>query len=116
MESVQFEWDSDILTPAAHQVLARAYRTIEDNKDYLVYIEGHASSEGAYEYNQDLSERRARVVFEYLANHGIPRARLWAKGFSSSVPLQSNGTLDGRVANRRVIFRLEAMTAEGGAK
>lgn len=46
-----------------------------DNKGFRMQIEGHASSEGAYDRNQTLSEKRADTVLEYLVIDGIDRRR-----------------------------------------
>jgi outer membrane protein OmpA-like peptidoglycan-associated protein len=51
-----------------------------------------------------LSEQRATAVLEYLTSHGIANDRLVSKGFSSSVPRDTNGTVAGRENNRRVEF------------
>ena len=73
-----------------------------------VGIEGHTDSVGPAEYNQILSERRARAVMEVLVNEfGIPPRRMMAKGFGESQPTDSNATREGRARNRRVIANLE---------
>jgi len=80
-----------------------------------VAIEGHASSEGADDHNQALSNRRADAVLEYVADHGVARDRLVSKGFSSSRPVESNTTQSGREANRRVEFVVHfIILKEGG--
>jgi outer membrane protein OmpA-like peptidoglycan-associated protein len=85
-------------------VLDEVAQALKDNKSFRVQIEGHSSSEGGDGHNQTLSEQRAEAVLDYLIGKGIPRERLVSKGFSSSVPIDSNATSAGREANRRVEF------------
>jgi outer membrane protein OmpA-like peptidoglycan-associated protein len=47
---------------------------------------------------------RASAVLGYLADHGVAKDRLASKGFSSSVPIDTNATSAGRENNRRVEF------------
>ncbi|GFO62761.1 OmpA family protein [Geomonas paludis] len=66
-------------------------------------IEGHTDSVGTAEYNLDLSKRRAQAVVDYMvANCGIDRSRLEARGYGLARPVASNATDEGRQANRRI--------------
>ena len=65
-------------------------------------IEGHTDSVGSEEYNQQLSEKRASAVREYLVQQGIAGGSVTAKGFGKSRPVVSNATAEGRQRNRRV--------------
>ncbi|MEM6708390.1 MAG: OmpA family protein [Pseudomonadota bacterium] len=72
-------------------------------------IEGHTDDTGAESYNQQLSERRAQSVYNYLINQaGIPAARLTYVGYGESRPISSNDTNEGRQRNRRVSAVLSA--------
>jgi len=103
-DRIQFGLNSPRIEQASHPVLDEAVRALQDNKGFRVRVEGHASSEGGEEHNQELSEDRARSVLDYLVTHGVDRQRLVSKGFSSSRPVESNTTASGREANRRVEF------------
>lgn len=106
-ERIQFAWDKFDIQPVSYPVLNEVVKVLNDNKTFNVLIEGHASSEGLTEHNQELSENRAAAVLQYLVNHGVDITRLSSKGYGSSVPLESNDTLEGREANRRVVFDVE---------
>ena len=54
--------------------------------------------------NTWFSQARAAAVLDYLAAKGVERERLTAKGFGPTHPIGSNGTPEGRAANRRVAF------------
>ena len=103
-EKIQFEHDSPVLETVSHPLLNEVAKVLQDNKTLRVEIDGHASSEGEEDHNQALSEGRARAVLDFLADKGIARNRLSAKGFSSSQPISSNTTEAGRETNRRVEF------------
>jgi outer membrane protein OmpA-like peptidoglycan-associated protein len=103
-EKLFFEWDQARLQPESFPVLDEVVVALKENASFKVQIDGHASSEGTYDHNQTLSEKRAEAVLDYLATHGIDRGRLVSKGFSSSVPVATNTTEAGREANRRVEF------------
>jgi len=65
-------------------------------------IYGHTDSTGSATYNQELSEKRARAVVNYLVDKGIHRNRLTVKGFGEGKPTATNSTRKGRQENRRV--------------
>ena len=76
----------------------------EDVKQIL--IEGHTDSDGSYEYNLELSERRAKVVAEYCVSlRPELEPYLTIKGCAYDEPvLRSDGTED-KDASRRVVFK-----------
>ena len=57
---------------------------------------------GPAEYNQQLSENRAKAVKQHLENKGVDVSQLTAKGYGASNPIASNDTVEGRQENRRV--------------
>ena len=75
-------------------------------------ITGHTDAVGTFEYNQTLSENRARSVTRYLASKGISNNRLKDAGLSESTHVAINRTSDnrdapdGRALNRRVQFKV----------
>ena len=68
----------------------------------LVTVEGHTDSDGSNAYNQNLSERRALRVSNYLSSQGVNGQRLIARGYGETQPIASNGTSAGKAQNRRV--------------
>jgi outer membrane protein OmpA-like peptidoglycan-associated protein len=67
-----------------------------------IMIEGHTDNKGAEDYNQKLSERRARAVEKRLQELGVKGARLTTKGYGLQQPIASNDSEAGRQENRRV--------------
>ena len=115
-QKIQFEWNQAVLQASSYPALDEIVQALKDNKSFRVQVGGYASSEGDDDRNQDLSEKRAEAVLDYLANHGIARSRLTSKGFSSSNPRQTNVTESGREANRRVEFILTFIILPDGTK
>ncbi len=114
-EKIQFAWDAATLQQASYPVLDEVVQALKDNTSFRVEVEGHTSSEGTDDHNQTLSEQRAQAVLDYLAAHGIARDRLGSKGFSSSVPVDTNATSAGRENNRRVEFVVHFNIVNKGA-
>ena len=115
-EKLYFAWNQATLQEASFPVLDEVVQALNDNKNFRVQVEGHSSSEGGDERNQSLSEKRAGAVLDYLAAHGIAKDRLISKGFGSSVPLDTNGTVAGRENNRRVEFVVNFIIVNDGSK
>lgn len=116
-EKIQFAWNEAKLEDASLPLLDEVAQALKDNKGFRVQVEGHTSSEGADDHNQALSERRAAAVLDYLEAHGVAKDRLVSKGFSSSVPIDSNATTAGRESNRRVEFVVYfILLNDGGAQ
>src|SRR5438445_11633878 len=70
--------------------------------DLRLEVDGHTDSVGSDAYNQQLSEKRAASVRDYLAQQGIPISSVVVRGFGKTQPVASNATAAGRQQNRRV--------------
>lgn len=77
--------------------------SLERTAGKRIVIAGHADATGSPQYNQVLSEARARAVRDYLANQfGIDPGRMETVGYGDSKPLPGTDPFDG--INRRVEF------------
>ena len=90
-------------------VNTRFYATLDDVAAVLnrydqstIDIIGHADSDGADDYNLDLSRRRASSVAQYLVNRNVLADRLYVDGRGENEPVASNATAEGKAMNRRV--------------
>ncbi len=100
---VLFATNSARIRPESTPTLLEIGTMLQANPDLRIAIEGHTDSDGATEFNQDLSERRAAAVLEYLVSEmKIDADRLEAMGFGETKPLTSNDTPEGKAQNRRV--------------
>jgi OmpA-OmpF porin, OOP family len=106
LDGVTFAFDSDVVTADERGTLREAVETLKRYPALRVEIAGHTDSVGSAAYNQNLSERRARSVLEYLVGAGIERDRLSARGYGQAEPVADNATDAGRAQNRRVELRV----------
>lgn len=102
---VQFDNNSSELRADSHAYLDKVVAKLNELPSVTGVIEGHTDSNGSDAYNQDLSERRAKSVLDYLASKGIAASRFTSKGLGESQPIADNATPEGRAQNRRVILR-----------
>lgn len=102
LEGVNFEFDSARLRPDAITILDEAVTVLNHRTDISVDVVGHTDSTGPAQYNQGLSERRAKSVYDYFISKGIATDRLTTKGYGETRPAYSNATREGRAKNRRV--------------
>ncbi|TWF50172.1 OmpA family protein [Neorhizobium alkalisoli] len=99
------------------QVIPPFYRTLDSvaivlnkfNKSYID-VNGHTDSTGSLQHNQDLSQRRAASVANYLGSRGVDQRRMSTMGFGPSQPVATNATPDGRALNRRVEVQIAPIT------
>jgi OOP family OmpA-OmpF porin len=97
-----FDTNSSYIKSGAYPLLDEVVTILAKNPQIKVEVQGYADNTGTAQYNQWLSERRAKRVMDYLLGKGIARERLQAKGYGSTQPVASNATEEGRAQNRRV--------------
>lgn len=97
-----FDFDKSVIKAQYLPYLDDVVKVLGDNPTLRIEIQGHTDSIGTEQYNQGLSERRAKAVKSYLENKGIKPERLTTKGFGESSPVNSNQSSEGRSKNRRV--------------
>lgn len=102
MSDVLFDTGSYTLKPGAREKLAKISGILLAHPGLNLQIEGHTDSVGSDEFNQQLSERRADSVRDFLAQQGVPASSITARGFGKTQPVASNDTPEGRQRNRRV--------------
>lgn len=100
---VLFAFDSDTIRENSFPDLDKIVNLLKSTP-VNVMIVGHADSTGPADYNQDLSERRAKSVMRYFVNKGVDSKKLKTVGFGETKPVADNGTREGRRRNRRVEF------------
>jgi len=102
MSDVLFDTGSYTLKPGAREKLAKISGIVLAHPGLSLQIEGHTDSVGSDEFNQQLSERRADSVRDFLAEQGVAPSTITAHGFGKTQPVASNDTAEGRQRNRRV--------------
>jgi outer membrane protein OmpA-like peptidoglycan-associated protein len=102
ISDVLFDTGQYTLRPAAREKLARVSGIVLAHPGLRLEVEGHTDSVGSDEFNQQLSEKRAAAVRDFLLQQGISINSVSARGFGKTVPVASNDTAAGRQLNRRV--------------
>jgi outer membrane protein OmpA-like peptidoglycan-associated protein len=103
VSGLYFASGSAQLLPESRPALERMAALMREHADWVVVIEGHTDNLGSAEFNLGLSNDRAANVRNALVrSFAIPAARLAAKGYGLTRPVETNATLEGRARNRRV--------------
>ncbi len=98
-----FDTNRDALKPDSKPTLEQIARLLKSNPGLKIIVTGHTDNQGAFDYNADLSRRRAAAVVTALAaDYGIAKDRLTPFGAGMSAPAATNSTDEGRAKNRRV--------------
>ncbi|MGB4882929.1 MAG: OmpA family protein [Neisseria sp.] len=79
-----FGFDKYNLRPEASETLNTLAQRLSDSKVESVRVEGHTDFMGSDKYNQELSEKRANTVSNYLVNRGVPAQKITAVGLGES--------------------------------
>jgi OmpA-OmpF porin, OOP family len=100
---IYFDTDKAVIKPESKPTLDEIAKLLRGQPQLGVVIVGHTDSQGNYDYNMELSRRRAEAVAaELTRSYQIAAARLRTAGVGFLAPVGSNATDDGRALNRRV--------------
>jgi OOP family OmpA-OmpF porin len=92
LKGVNFDFDKATLRPDAIAILNEAVEILKRYPELKVEVAGNTDQCGTAAYNQKLSERRAKVVYDYLVKNGIDSSRLAGPiGYGFSRPLEDKG-------------------------
>jgi len=105
---VLFDVDSAIVSPSARGTLEQVAQVLIEHPKTALVVQGHTDATGSEEHNQQLSERRADAVKNYLIGRGVDSVRMTAVGYGEGYPVASNDTESGRQLNRRVDLLIKA--------
>ncbi len=104
LNNVFFETDRFELKPESFIELDRLVYLLKNNPNIRIELSGHTDNIGSEKHNLDLSQSRAKVVYDYLISKSISAGRLQYKGYGESKPVSSNESEEGRRVNRRTEF------------
>ena len=107
LPDVLFEFDRATLTQSARRTCGEIGEVLRSSPARHISVEGNTDSVGSLNYNQRLSEDRARNVADELVNNGVPRRDISVIGYGETRPIASNKTEAGRERNRRVEVVIE---------
>ncbi|MEC8757743.1 MAG: OmpA family protein, partial [Bacteroidota bacterium] len=112
MVKVPFESNSSAITPGSLTVIDEYIVLLKENEFFDVEIGGHSSAPGDFYANQVLSEKRAKLVYEYLIAEGIEPERLTYRGYGESQLLDIRNTQEAHDKNRRIEFNVIGLNLE----
>ena len=104
--NVTFGFDQSNIQPQFYPVLNNVANTLRQYEQTVIEVAGHTDNPGAAAYNQQLSERRAQAVAQYLGGQGVNQQRIITVGAGMTRPIADNSTEAGRAQNRRVEITL----------
>ena len=105
---ILFDTGSAVLSEASQKTLIDLNRVLKNYPENIILVKGHTDSTGSAAYNQTLSEKRAKAVYDFILENGLKTSSLSYKGYASTQPIASNNTAEGRAKNRRVELSITA--------
>jgi outer membrane protein OmpA-like peptidoglycan-associated protein len=112
---ILFDFNSSALRPEARRTINEMAEVFERYADTTITVEGHADAIGSEDYNQNLSEKRAGSVANYIISQGVGSSRVIARGYGETQPVATNETPEGRQLNRRVEIQIKANPEQSGS-
>jgi outer membrane protein OmpA-like peptidoglycan-associated protein len=106
LNNIFFDTDKFEVGEKSTTELDKIGRFLKENPNIRVEISGHTDDQGADAYNQQLSQKRAKAVRDYLVGKGVDITRLKEIGYGAKKPLQPNDSEEHRQVNRRIEFRI----------
>lgn len=106
LKNIFFDFDKATLRIESTNELERLTKLMNENPGIKIELSGHTDNKGNAEYNQKLSEVRAKAVVDYLISKAIAANRLTYAGYGLTQPIAPNNTDEGRQLNRRTEFKI----------
>lgn len=99
---ILFDYNRSDLKPVAQENLTKLAAILNKYEDTNILIEGHTDSDGAEDYNLQLSQRRAQSVANHLSGQAVNATRCTLMGYGEAQPVAPNDTPANKALNRRV--------------
>ena len=106
LTQIYFKTDRSELLPGSIAELDELVEVLNKYPNMNIKVMGHTDSRNSETYNQKLSEKRAKAVYDYLISKGISKDRLEYEGYGVKYPVADNNTETGMQLNRRVQFKI----------
>ncbi len=92
LDNIYYDYNKWNIRTDAKPALDNLLRTLRRNP-IIIELGSHTDSRGTDDYNQELSNKRAKSAVDYIVSRGVKPSRITAKGYGESVPL--NRCIDG---------------------
>jgi peptidoglycan-associated lipoprotein len=103
---IHFGFDSYAIEGASRNDLEANSRTLSEQSDLRIVLEGHCDERGTAEYNMALGAERARAVKSALIAMGVASSRIETISYGEEIPLDPSQSEEAHAKNRRVHFAL----------
>jgi peptidoglycan-associated lipoprotein len=113
---IHFGFDSYAIEGASRNDLEANSRTLSEQGDLRIILEGHCDERGTAEYNMALGAERARAVKSALIAMGVASSRIETISYGEEIPLDSSQSDEAHSKNRRVHFALAGAKKAAGAE
>ena len=104
LNNIFFETNQFKLKPESQTELKQLLLMLEKNPALKIRLRGHTDNTGKADWNKQLSEQRAKAVYEWLLGKGIDISRISYEGLGATQPVADNNTEAGKAKNRRTEF------------
>ena len=105
---ILFAVGSSELSAGAKQTLIELNTVLKKYPENIIQVQGNTDSTGSASFNQTLSEKRAKAVYDFILANGLKTSGLTYVGFGATNPIASNDTEEGKAKNRRVELKIKA--------
>ena len=112
VSTLLFITNSNTISEYSKSIVRQFAENLKNNPDTHIQITGHTDNTGNAGYNQTLSERRAKSVYDFLREQGVSLMRMDYSGKGIHEPVADNNTVEGRALNRRVEILIVAKENE----
>ncbi|HQS06812.1 MAG TPA: OmpA family protein, partial [Daejeonella sp.] len=106
LNNIFFESGKYNLLPESKTELQHLIGFMKENPSVSIEIGGHTDDVGDEKSNLELSENRARTVYDYLVSNLISANKISYKGYGEELPLNDNSSEENRKNNRRTEFKI----------
>lgn len=107
LDNIYYAYNSAELTDSSKAELMKLVKLLTETPSVNVVINAHTDEQGSEKYNNQLSERRAKSVVDFLVANGVSITRLTSKGWGESNPVYKNAKTEAEnAANRRTTFQV----------
>ena len=106
LHNIFFDTDKYELKDESLTELNKLLEFLTNNIDVNIEISGHTDNVGTNEHNVELSNNRAKAVYDFLIENNINPIRISYKGYGETKPVETNATKGGRAKNRRTEFKI----------
>jgi outer membrane protein OmpA-like peptidoglycan-associated protein len=109
--TLYYDFDKSVIREREQKILDSIYNILSENKTWTIQVSGYTDGFGTNEYNEKLSDRRAKAAADYLAKKGIETSRISFVSFGECCPaemeiIEGRDNPDGRSKNRRALINI----------